>query len=505
MTANAAQEASRSLWMEIEGPNTLPLRHDAAADVLVVGAGIAGLSSAYELAQQGLSVIVVDKGSIGGGMSLRTSAHLSWELDDYYFELIKRRGEDAACAYFESQKAAVARIEAIVRAEEIGCDFARVDAFLVASGDAGEEAIEDELEAARRAGFAEAGLAQVPERFGKVAVRFPNQARFHPAKYLYGLAAALERKGVALYAHSHVKTFEEENGEVAATLVDGVTIKARIGVVTTNSPINDKLAIHTKQAPYRTYVIAARAPKGALPDALIWDTEEPYHYVRLQPGEDDDVVLIGGEDHKSGEESDGDARIARLRAWAEARIPGLGETTHAWSGQVYEPIDYIPHMGRNPGDKNVYVITGDSGEGLTSGVAGARLIADLVAQGSSPFEDLYDPERKKLRAAGAFVKENLDVAANFTEHLTSGEIDDVDALQPGSGALVRAHGKKLAVYRDDAGKLHVCSATCPHMGCIVQFNSFEQCWDCPCHGSQFNVDGEVLAGPSRAPLERAEL
>jgi glycine/D-amino acid oxidase-like deaminating enzyme/nitrite reductase/ring-hydroxylating ferredoxin subunit len=503
--ANASNQHSRSLWMDLEGPKTFPLSGDAEADVVVVGAGISGLSTAYELAQQGLSVIVLDKGEIGGGMSLRTSAHLSWELDDYYFELIKRRSEDAARAYFESQKAAVDRIEAIAKAEGIDCDFTRVDAFLVASGDNGQEIIEDELEGAQRAGFTDVALSQVPERFGAVALRFPHQARFHPAKYIYGLAGALMRKGVKLHSASHVEAFEEKDGEVRAKLSNGATVKARIGVVASNSPINDKVAIHTKQAPYRTYVLAARAPKGALHDALIWDTEEPYHYVRLQPGKDEDIVLIGGEDHKSGQEDDGDARIARLRAWAEVRIPGLGETTHAWSGQVYEPIDYVPHMGRNPGDKNVYVITGDSGEGLTSGVAGALLIADLVSKGGSPWEDLYDPERKKLAAAGTFVKENIDVAANFTEHLTGGEIDDVETLQPGSGALVRAHGKKLAVYRDDAGKLHVCSATCPHMGCVVQFNSFEQCWDCPCHGSQFNVDGEVLAGPSRAALQRAEL
>jgi glycine/D-amino acid oxidase-like deaminating enzyme/nitrite reductase/ring-hydroxylating ferredoxin subunit len=503
--ANALNEYSRSLWMELPAPNTAPLSGNASADVVVVGAGISGLSAAYELAQQGLSVIVLDKGAIGGGMSLRTSAHLSWELDDYYFELVKRRSKDAARAYFESQRAAVDRIQEIVGAENIDCDFARVDALLVASNTDGHDIIEDEYDAAREAGFADVEMTMAPKGFEGATLRFPNQARFHPAKYLYGLAEALMAKGVKLHSDSHVEEFKEEDGKVTAKLVNGATVTARIGVVATNSPINDKVAIHTKQAPYRTYVLAARAPKGACPDALIWDTEDPYHYVRVQPGDSEDLVLIGGEDHKSGQEDDGEDRIAKLRAWGEARIPDLGETTHAWSGQVYEPIDFIPHMGRNPGDKNVYVITGDSGEGLTSGVAGARLIADLVANGSSPFEDLYDPERKKLLAAGTFLKENVDVVANFSEHLTGGEVDDAASLAPGSGALVRAHGKKLAVYRDHDGKLHVCSAVCPHMGCIVQFNSFEQCWDCPCHGSQFNVDGEVLAGPSRAALQKAEL
>lgn len=505
MTKNARSEHSRSFWMELEAPDYQKLGRAIEAEVVVIGAGIAGLSAAYDLTKQGFFVVVLDKGAIGGAMSVRTSAHLSYELDDYYYKLVERRDEASARAYYDSQKAAVDRIEAITKAEAIACDFARVDGFLVGDSADGAKVIENEYAAARNAGFHDLERCEGPAGFAGPALKFANQARFHPARYLYGLAAALQRNGAQLFAHSHVSAFEEKNGVVRATLANGAEVKARIGVVATNSPINDQIAIHTKQAPYRTYVMAARAPKGAVPDALIWDTEEPYHYVRIAPGQDDDIVLIGGEDHKSGQENDGAARIDRLRAWAEARIPNLRETTHAWSGQVYEPIDYVPHMGRNPGDRNVYVITGDSGEGLTSSVAGALLIADLVKSGASPWENLYDPGRKKLSAAGTFVKENLDVAANLTEHLTGGEIDKADALKPGSGALLRAHGKKLAVYRDNAGALHACSAACSHMGCIVQFNNFEQCWDCPCHGSQFSIDGEVLAGPASAPLKRAEL
>ena len=328
--ANALDENSRSLWMDLPSPQTAPLIGNVTTDVVIVGAGISGLSTAYELAQQGLSVIVLDKGAIGGGMSLRTSAHLSWELDDYYFELSKRRSKEAAQAYYESQRAAVERIETIARTESIDCDFARIDAFIVASGKDGDETLDKELEGARGAGFADVELTDAPKGFGARALRFPNQARFHPAKYLYGLAEALARQGVGLHSASHVEAFKEEDGKVIATLVNGPTVTARIGVVATNSPINDKVAIHTKQAPYRTYVLAARAPKGALPDALIWDTEDPYHYVRIQPEDDHDIVLIGGEDHKSGQEDDGEARIAGCalglkRAFQDlARPPTLG-------------------------------------------------------------------------------------------------------------------------------------------------------------------------------------
>jgi glycine/D-amino acid oxidase-like deaminating enzyme/nitrite reductase/ring-hydroxylating ferredoxin subunit len=502
--SNALNEQSRSLWMESEPLAPPPLSHDTQADAVVVGAGIAGLSTAYELAARGLKVVVLDKASIGGGMTLRTSAHLSCELDDYYFKLSKRRSDEATRAYYESQKAAVDRIEAIATAESIDCDFARVDAFIVSSGPDGDKILDNEREGARKAGFIGAEKSEAPRGFSRAALRFPDQARFHPAKYLQGLVQALEAKGAKLYANSPVEKIEDVDDGVVVTLANGAKVNARQGVSATNSPINGAVSLHAKQAPYRTYVIAMRAPKGTVPDALIWDTEDPYHYVRIQPGEDEDIVLIGGEDHKSGLNDDGADRIERLRLWALRHYPNLGEVTHAWSGQVYETIDFVPYIGLNPGEKN-YVITGDSGEGLTSGVAGAILVADLITKGGSPWAVLYDPSRVALAGAASFLSDTKDVAANFAEHLTGGEVDAIEDLEPGSGALVRRDGKKIAAYREQDGKLHVVSAACTHMGCVVQFNSFERCWDCPCHGSQFDIDGEPLAGPARKPLEKVEI
>jgi glycine/D-amino acid oxidase-like deaminating enzyme/nitrite reductase/ring-hydroxylating ferredoxin subunit len=501
---NAADEASRPLWSDVEPVAAPALTRDLSIDVLVVGAGIAGLSAAYELARTGRSIAVIDRGRLAGGMSARTSAHLSWELDDYYCELIDLRGLDEARQYLASQQAAVERIAEIARSEAIDCDFARIDAYLFAHNMTdGSKLLEREYKAAQAVGFTGVEWVDtVPRLATGRCLRFPNQARFHPTKYLRGLVEALRRRGVQLFGDTAIVDVAEAQGHTTAKTEAGHTVTAAAAVIATNTPINDRVAIHTKQAPYRTYVLAAPVPKGSAPDALVWDTDDPYHYVRIQPARDHDWLIVGGEDHKTGHADDGQRRIARLHAWARNQYPQIGETACTWSGQVFEPVDFVPFAGRNPGNQHVYVITGDSGEGLTTGVAASLIIADLIDKRASPWADAYRPNRKTLGALGDFVSENLDAARQMTEHLhaASGEIASLDALQPGTGALISLDGRKLAAYRRQDGGLLLRSATCPHVGCIVHWNSFERCWDCPCHGSQFAPDGAALAGPARSGL-----
>ena len=504
---NVASEQSKSVWMDKPFPDVPNLGGDLDADIIVVGAGIGGLSAAYELSSQGKAVVVLDAGPPGGGMTSRTSGHLSYEFDDYYAELARLHGGDNAKAYFESQSAAVDRVEQIAWLEGIECSFARVSGYLFAKDASDDGEIEKEWHAARDAGFADSALlATVPGLKTGKAIHFPRQARFHVMKYVVGLVDALRGRGVRIFGGTRVLSVREDDDGIAAETENGHTIRALHAVIATNSPINDVLAMHTKQAPYRTYVFASSVPKGLVPDALIWDSDDPYHYVRIEPRLEDDLVIVGGEDHKSGLENDGTNRIAKLHAWA-ARLLGttLAEPVFAWSGQVYEPVDHVSFAGRNPGSKNTFVITGDSGEGLTSGVAGAMLIADLIAGRQNRIvEELYDPARTSLHTLGTFVRENATAPAELAQHLTGGEIAGFDQLKPGDGALVRHGLAKVAAYRDEAGTLHLVSSTCTHLGCVVHFNAFERCWDCPCHGSQFGIDGEVLAGPARRPLKKIE-
>ena len=504
---NVEQEQSRSLWMDLPAIELPPLLQDVSTDVLVIGAGIAGLSAAYELALSGREVVVVDRGRPARGMTARTSAHLTFELDDYYHELISTRGPETARQYFASQSAAVDRIEQISSEEQIDCDFARVDGFLVPASQEDIKLLRNELTAAGQIGFSEVEWNDHgPGPWAAwPALRFPRQARFHPLKYLNGLLALLHGRGAAVYASTPVVSLDEKDGTVIATCQQGRRISARAVVVATNSPFHLTIPIHTKQAPYRTYVLAAKLPRGVAPDSLVWDTLEPaYHYVRVQPGAEHDLVIVGGEDHKTGEADDMAHRFALLENWSRALFPEMGDITHRWSGQVLEPADYVPFIGPSPQHDRVWLVTGDSGEGLTTGVAASLILRDQVNGRSSPWESLYDPSRSMVHGLSEYLSENLDAARHWAAHLGSGEVESPALLGPGQGAISSVDGEKVAAYRAPDGQLHLLSATCTHAGCVVRWNSFECCWDCPCHGSQFSTEGEPLQAPANKPLARKQ-
>jgi hypothetical protein len=292
---NVGDERSISCWME-ETPvaTASPLQSDQTCDVVVIGSGIAGLSTAYELSRFGRSVIVIDRGGIGCGMTARTTAHLATELDDFHCELIRVRGEDEARLYHDSQVAAVNRIEAICREEGIDSDFARVDGFLFPAEESHRSQLKEEYTACQKilVDVEWAERAPVPGIDTGRALRFPNQGRFHPTKYLAGLARAIVARGGRLYADTAFVSHDESNDGVEIATERGHTIRAGAAVFATNSPVNDKVTIHTKQIPDRTYAIAGRVPKGSVPDALVWDTYDAYHYVRLQPLSDTEDLIM---------------------------------------------------------------------------------------------------------------------------------------------------------------------------------------------------------------------
>ena len=330
-------------------------------------------------------------------------------------------------------------------------------------------------------------------------LRFPNVAQFHPLKYLAHLADAIHHEGSRIFTGTHADQIE---GGVPALVHAGRhVVTAEHVVVATNVPINDRLAIHTKQAPYMTYVIGARMPAGAAPKVLAWDTGDPYHYLRMQ----DDLLIVGGEDHKTGQATDTAERHGRLESWARKRFPMMGPVEYAWGGQIMETQDYLAFIGRNPVDhENVYVVTGDSGMGITHGTIAGMLLSDLILGRSNPWEALYDPSRVTLRAAADFARENSNVALQYTDWLTGGDVGSADEIPAGSGAIVRRGLEKLAVYRDEQGRVHERLAACPHLGCVVHWNRSETTWDCPCHGSRFDAYGKVINGPANRDLAPAE-
>lgn len=490
-----------SIWMTTaEMPVQPALTENTHADVCVVGAGIAGMMTAYMLSRAGKSVIVLDDGPIGGGQTARTTAHISNVLDYRYYELEEIHGQEFAKLIAESHTTAINTIEAIASREKIDCDFERLNGYLFPPDLNSLDDIKRELAAVHRAGLTEVEMVKnspIPNLDTGWCLRFPNQGQFDPLKYLAGLAKAIQRNGGRIYTQTHVEKIK--GGTIARVETStGLVVTAEAVVVATNSPISNLATMHLKQAAYRTFVIGVKVPRGAVKKALYWDTLDPYHYVRLQHlDEQYDLLIVGGEDHKTGQANDADARYAKLLNWTQERFPMVEEVAFCWSGQVMNADDGIAYIGKNLFDEdNIYIVSGDSGLGMTHGALASILLTDIILGRKNTWSKVYDPSRVRVRATGDFISENLNVAAQYLDWLTPGEVDSVDKITPGTGAVVRRGLTKVAAYRDDKGNLHEYSAVCSHLKCIVSWNSSEETWDCPCHGSRFNRQGEVINGPA---------
>ena len=497
-----------SLWSsDHPSRSAAPLAGDTSYDVCVVGGGIAGLTSAYLLARGGRKVVVLDaKPTVASGETMSTTAHLAWAIDDRFSHVASVRGDDAAKAAAASHRAAIDLIEEIVKRERIDCDFKRLDGYLFPGAD-GPQILDEEEQTLRRLGLDHQRVDSLPFQAQGPALRFPHHGRFHPIKYLNEIAGLIrQHNGVV---HTGTMVAKVRGGDPCTVETkSGHTVTSKAVVIAANSPFEAGTTLHNKVAAYQTYVIAAEVPKGSVPDALYWDTEDPYHYVRLQPGDAGEAVdhlIVGGEDHKTGQADDTDERWGRLKTWTQERFPQAKAIKHRWSGEVFETPDGLALIGLAPWNgNNVYIITGDSGMGMTHGTLGARLVADLIEGKSNDLASLYSPSRWMPGALKTLFQENLNMAAQYTDWLTGGDVKSEEMIPPGQGAVVRSGLTKLAVCKDDQGRVTRRSAVCPHMGCIVHWNPGERTWDCPCHGSRFTSVGKVIHGPSTSDLGPAE-
>ena len=496
---------AHSLWQQDEKPLFRTLAENLNTEVCVVGAGIAGLTVAYTLAKAGHRVVVLDRERLGLGETGLTSAHLSNALDEHYFALERLHGARGARLAAESHTAAIDTIERIVRDENIDCEFRRLDGYLFLSPDQNLDLLTRELAATHRAGLTDTELlpqAPVPFFDSGPCVRFPRQATFHPIKYINGLSDAVERLGGRIFTHSEVT--EAKGGRPAkVTTAAGFTVECDAVVVATNAPINGGMTIHAKNAAYRSYLIGVHVPPEVARNVLLWDTAEPYHYVNFvkAPVTGRDILLVGGEDHRTGQDTSPENHFRRLADWVGQRLGVEPKVVSRWSGQIMEPVDGLAYIGRNPKDPdNVFIVTGDSGHGLTHGTIAGIMIPELIAGRGHPWHSLYDPSRLHVRSLGTLIKEAVQSSAPYKDWLAEGDVASAFDIPAGEGAVVREGLRKVAVYKDDGGRLHSCSAVCPHLGGIVRWNGAEKTWDCPCHGSRFDRFGQVINGPAKTEL-----
>lgn len=504
---------SLSIWASTDDvPKFESLKNNIETEVCVIGAGITGITTAYLLAEKGKQVVVIDDGNICSGETARTTAHITNVIDDRYYNIESMHGEEASRLAAESQNAAIAKIKDLVKSLKIDCDFYIVDGYLLFGTDE-TDIMQKEFEAAIRAGINVEKFEKSPiENFEtNPCLRFTGQAQFHILKYINGLVKAFTEMGGKIYTHTHASSIEDGN-PVKISTGSKFSIKANDVIVATNSPISDYVKIHLKQAAYRTYVIGAKIPKGSIQRALYWDNEDPYHYVRIQEEENGqdaenyDVLIIGGEDHKTGQEDNAEERYSKLEEWGRKKFPVIGKIEYKWSGQVLEPFDGLSFIGLEPeNSQHTYISTGDSGMGMTHGTFSAILLRDMILGKENKWSKIYDPKRITLRALGEMAKEGANTLFQYIDYVTPGDIPDKNKILPDDGAIVREGLHKIAVYKDKDGKLHEFSAECPHLKCILEWNSSEKTWDCPCHGSRFNPMGKVINGPAIGDMKKIEI
>lgn len=516
-----------AVWIHTDPYSNRPkfskLNRDLETDVCIVGSGISGISIAYELVTRGVNVVMIEAREILSGETGRTSGHLASDLDDGYTAIAKKHGDEGAKVAAESHTWALNRVGEIAQQLGIECEYRKLPGYDISqyirnsrehADDMqqilvdGRKATELGLKADFKEGFAVKGWTGAVDQ--RDAVIYADQATFHPTKYLVGVLKFLQSQGnFSCYTYTRAVDIEEKgvellglgHKEVYVKTLGGNTIKCADAVEATCVPLQ-KLSIIAEEEYYRTYCIAIRIPKGSVEDCLLYDSAVAYKYIRFTKcDEKDDYMVIGGGDHKVGQ-SNTIAPFDELEKWTRDRFPQAGTIDYKWSGQVFEPVDHMAFIGKNQGKKHTYIVTGDSGNGLTHGVLAGKIIADEITNTPNTWSKAYSPSRLAsiAKSLPTMVTHDIQINAQYKRFAES-DINDIEDLIPGDGGVLNSKTKTpVACYKDENGKVHKFSALCPHLKGVVCWNSAEKSWDCPVHGSRFSKDGVQLIGPAKAGL-----
>lgn len=505
-------------------PRFSRLDRDLETDVCIVGAGISGVSVAYELVTRGLNVVLIEGREVLSGETGRTSGHLANDLDDGYPAIASKHGDKGAKAAAESHTWALNRVGELSKQLGIECEYRHLPGYDFSQYPKSSNEHESDMKIVVEEGVKAKELGIATEYIpgfklkgweGNIdqsdAVIYPQQATFHPTKYVAGILDFLKTQpNFSCYTNTRCIDVHEKGVEILGMghkdvyvkTMDGHTIKCADAVEATCVPLQ-KLSVIAQEEYYRTYCIAIRVPKGSVEDALFYDSAEIYKYVRLtECDEKEDYMVVGGGDHKVGQD-DTVAPFRELEEWTRARFPQATTIDYKWSGQVFEPVDHMAFIGKNQGNKHIYIITGDSGNGLTHGVLAGKLIADSITDKPNSWISAYDPKRivSMVKSLPSMISHDVQINSQYKRFLQT-DITDIEDLVPGEGGVLNTKtAKPLAVYKDEGGQIHKFSALCPHLHAVVTWNSTEKSWDCPVHGSRFSCHGVQLCGPAKAGLQ----
>lgn len=493
---------SPSPWKLDHESHAFPrLERTLEVDVAIIGGGITGVMTAYELIKAGKKVALLEQDRIAGGATGWTTAMVTQVTDASLAELRETFGAEAASLVWKNGKQAIDELERIVESEKIECEFMRCPAYIFAMNDADVARLHREEELANEAGF-KAKMDDAPLGFSTPGyLRVPDQAKFHPVKFLTALAKRVEELGGLVFEESKALSYsgsspcrvKTEHGEILAKSV----------VLATYMPNGDPESISVRMAAYQTYVLEAMLPSGTLPEAIFWDTEKPYHYFRVDKLQAHDRLMLGGEDHLTGQASDPRQHEERLREFLKSLLPEVKtEIVRTWSGEILEPIDGLPFIGKVHTHQNCYMATGFSGNGMTFGILSALINRDLILGKETLETKLYGTLR--LTGFWNLMGRGLNFVTQWIKGRTQSDTSLMKNIKPDEGAIVELKGKKVAVYKDAQGKILKLSPLCTHLKCTVCWNPSGKTWDCPCHGSRFKKDGEVLNGPASKPLKKID-
>lgn len=498
---NNIQDLPKSYWLASTPTTEYPsLQEDIEVDIAIIGGGLAGISCAYLLEKEKFKIAILESDRICQGTTAHTTAKITSQHGLIYNKIKTKMGIELARQYAEINERAINKIKGIIEENNIQCDFISQPAFVFTQDEKYVKKIEDEVKTVSELGIKASFIDKIPFPIPiKAAIRFDDQAQFHPRKYVLALTEILHNKGVSIYEKTRAVNIEE-NDKYIITTEKGNRVKAKRVIIASQYPFYNKRGMYfARLFPIRSYIVGIKA-KEEYPGGMYINAETPTRSLRCQNTKDGELILVVGSNHTTGQEENTDKHYDELIDFANNTFT-VEDIPYKWSTQDYITLDGMPYIGHFTADTpNMYVATGFQQWGMTNSVASAMIIRDLIVEGKSKWQEVYNPSRKNIIASAKnFLVENLNVAAYLLSGKLSPLTDDID-IKPGEGKVLKLEGERIGAYKTEEGTLHLVNTTCPHMGCELNWNSAEKSWDCPCHGSRFTYEGEIIEGPAVKPL-----